>query len=518
MNESVWLSTSRPRFSQRRVPDHVDVVVIGGGITGLSAAWFLTQAGKSVCVLERDRIGCGDTCCTTAHLTAVTDLRLTKLVHIFGETAAKLVWQAGSTAIDAIEQIVTECEIGCEFRRVPGFLHASLTGSKDEHKDLRQEAELAARLGIDARFVDSVPLVDQPGIRFADQAKFHPLAYLAGLARALNSQGCIIRENVEVEEIEKSLIVKAGKIRVSCDYLVIATHVPMMGIAGLASAALFQSKLASFSSYAISGELPSNSVPDLCLWDTSSPYYYLRIDRGRRRDRVIFGGEDHKTGQAEDPRACFKRLTTILRKIVPTVRIDKQWSGQVVETNDGLPYIGETAEHQFAATGFAGNGMTFGTLAGIMARDQLLGEDNPWRELFSIHRKKLRGGTWKYLQENVDYPYYYVKDRLAAPEATSTRAVGRGEGKIVRLNGKRVACSRDEKGKLTTLAPECTHMGCIVRWNSAEKTWDCPCHGSRFRPNGEVLAGPAEQPLSPAPTEAPAGPPAKKKVRANSRT
>jgi glycine/D-amino acid oxidase-like deaminating enzyme/nitrite reductase/ring-hydroxylating ferredoxin subunit len=499
MNQSAWQPFHGRRYPALKTDGQFDVVVIGGGITGLSAAFFLKQAGKKVCVVERDRIGDGDTGHTTAHLTAVTDLRLTQLVKAFGEEAAKLVFQAGATAIDAIETIATEHNITCEFRRVPGFLHASLTGEKDERKQLQAEAELATRLGINAQFVDSVPVVDKPGIRFPDQAKFQPLAYLAGLAQLVQGDGCAIHENTEVDDVEAApLTVKAGKRRIVCNELVIATHVPLMGIANLASAAVFQTKLASFSSYAVSAALTGTLRPEVSLWDTSNPYYYLRIDREKKNQRAIFGGEDHKTGQAADTQRCYEKLESMLAEILPGAKVERRWSGQVVETSDGLPFIGLMAEAQFVATGFAGNGMTLGTLAGMMARDCFTGAKNPWQELFAVDRKKIRGGAWRYLKENIDYPYYYLKDRMVAPEATSTRAVHRGEGKILKLDGRRVACSRDDKGKLTVLSAECTHMGCVVRWNRAERTWDCPCHGSRFHPDGQVLAGPAEKPLPPA--------------------
>ncbi len=384
------------------------------------------------------------------------------------------------------------------FSAVPGFLHASLVEDQNETKSLESEVALATRLGIEAQFVDKVPFVDRPGIRYPHQAKFDPLAYLTGLADRLRAEGCAIHERSAVDSVEAlPLAVNVGKHRIRCNYLVVATHVPLMGVANLASAAAFQSKLASFSSYAVSATLPDAGHPEVSLWDTSSPYYYLRTDRGRRADRVIFGGEDHKTGQDDDTEKCYEKLESVLAGIFPNAKVEHRWSGQVIETPDGLPYIGETAEGQFAATGFAGNGMTFGTLAGIMARDRYLGLDNPWQELFSADRKKIRGGAWRYLKENADYPYFYLKDRLRGAESTATRSVRRGEGKILKLDGHRVACSRDENGKLCVLEAECTHMGCVVLWNPAEKTWDCPCHGSRFHPNGEVLAGPAEQPMKP---------------------
>jgi glycine/D-amino acid oxidase-like deaminating enzyme/nitrite reductase/ring-hydroxylating ferredoxin subunit len=494
MFKSVWQQTRMPRYPRPKKSAKYDVVVVGGGITGLSAAYFLKQAGNTVCVIERDRLGDGDTGHTTAHLTQVTDLRLKPLVKNFGEQAARAVWGGGAMAIDTIESIVRDQSIECGFRRVPGYLHAALHGKKDETKELQAEAELARQLGFDAQFVAAVPIVGKPGIRFSNQAKFHPLDYLAGLARYVQGDGSAVFEQTEVTDVEP-LAVLCDKLRIRFDHLVIATHVPLMGKTGLASATLLQTKLYPYTSYVVGAKIPRNALPEVSLWDTGDPYFYLRVDSGAKADFVIFGGEDHKTGQTADPEACFQRLESTLAGLIPSARPDSRWSGQVIETNDGLPFIGESAERQFVATGFAGNGMTFGTLAGIMARDWVMKWDNPWQSLFAIDRKKLRGGTLEYLKENVDFPYYYLRDRLAPTADVSTRDVKRGEGKIIKLDGQRAACSRDEKGKLQVVSAICTHLGCIVRWNSAERTWDCPCHGSRFHPDGKVLAGPAETPL-----------------------
>ena len=175
-----------------------------------------------------------------------------------------------------------------------------------------------------------------------------------------------------------------------------------------------------------------------------------------------------------------------------------RWSGQVIETPDGLPYIGQSGEHQYSSTGYAGNGLTFGTLAGLMTADAILGRANPWRELFDPGRKALTRGLWDYLKENADYPYYLIRDRFAGAETTSLRAVKRGHGMVIERNGAKVAASRDASGKVTLRSALCSHMGCVVGWNGAEQTWDCPCHGSRFTATGEVFAGPAEAPLAPA--------------------
>jgi glycine/D-amino acid oxidase-like deaminating enzyme/nitrite reductase/ring-hydroxylating ferredoxin subunit len=499
--ETYWKSAKVPQYAPLPRSSRFDVAVVGAGITGLTAAYLLKQAGKKVCVLERARIAAVDTGNTTAHLTCVTDTRLTELVRTFGKDKARLTWQAGLTATDAVEHIARTLKIDCSFRRVPGFLHAALDGKRDESKTFQKEAELARELGFTAEYLDHVPLIDKPGIRFADQAKFHPVAYLAGLAKAVHGGGSQIFEQTEVDEVEDAagdrLRVKVGKKHVDCGYLVIATHVPLAGKTGLVNATVFQSKLFPYSSYVVGAKLTPGKYFEATYWDTSDPYYYLRIDRHQGADYAIFGGEDHKTGQEPDPEARYARLEEILRDMMPRAQITHRWSGQVIETNDGLPYIGETAEGQFAATGYAGNGTTFGTLAGMMARDAVLGRENPWQDLFSVNRKKLRGGLWNYVSENVDYPYYMVRDRLARAERDSPEDVGPGEGKVLKLDGQRVACARDDQGQLSLVSAVCTHMGCLVRWNGTERTWDCPCHGSRFHPDGQVLAGPAESPLSP---------------------
>jgi glycine/D-amino acid oxidase-like deaminating enzyme/nitrite reductase/ring-hydroxylating ferredoxin subunit len=496
--KSHWITrTKMPRFGKVTRDVKADVVIIGGGITGITAAYLLKKAGRSVALLERDRCALVDTGHTTAHLTYVTDARLSELVKTFGKDHAQAVWDAGQAALAQIDTLVNEEQIDCGFGRVPGYLNAPWQKDVDkaEIERLKEDADLAAEMGFDSHFLESVPLAKRPGVRFANQAKFHPLRYLAGLLPRIARDGSHIFENSEVTEFQNEpLGVKVNGHVVRCDYLVIATHVPLMGLTGLVSATLFQTKLASYSSYAVGAKAPKGSLPEAIFSDTDDPYHYLRIDRLPRHDYAIFGGEDHKTGQEADSEACVKRLKETLSSIVPTAKVDASWTGQVIETPDGLPYIGEIVERQFVATGFAGNGMTFGTLGGMMAVDAVLGKKNPWRDLFDVNRKKL-SSAWDYLKENVDYPYYYLKGKLAAAEGSKREDVERGEGKILKVDGQRVAAYRDQHGKMTMLSPVCTHMGCIVHWNQADSTWDCPCHGSRFQATGEILAGPAETPL-----------------------
>jgi len=448
-------------------------------------------------VLERGRCAATDTGHTSAHLTMVTDTRLSDLVKGFGRTHAQAAWDAGLAAIAKIDDIVREHDIDAGFEWVDGYFHAPLDDdASDASEDLKADATLAGELGFDAEYLESVPLVSRPGVRFADQARLHPRRYLAGVAKTFVALGGRIHEHSEADEFcGDPRGVKANGYTVTCEDVVIATHNPLVGLGGMAGATLFQTKLALYTSYVIAGRVTRGVVPDALWWDTADPYQFVRVEPHRDYDVVIFGGEDHKTGQAEDTQACYRHLEEQLRKIVPNVELTHRWSGQVIETPDGLPYIGQSADHQYSATGYAGNGLTFGTVAGLIISDAILARSNPWAELFEPGRKALTRGLWDYVKENVDYPYYLIRDRFAGAEAKSLRAVRRGQGKVIERNGVKVAAYRDTAGIVTLRSAICTHMGCTVSWNVAERTWDCPCHGSRFKPTGDVISGPAEAPL-----------------------
>jgi glycine/D-amino acid oxidase-like deaminating enzyme/nitrite reductase/ring-hydroxylating ferredoxin subunit len=505
---SYWIdSSSIPRFRKLDRDEHVDVVIVGGGITGLTAAYLLTAAGKTIAVLERGRCAEIDTGHTSAHLTMVTDLRLRDMEKTFGGDHARAVWDAGLAAIAQIDSIARDERIDCDFHWVPGYLHAPVGAARPDpaspdrasaDREFQEEASLATSLGFDAEFVPEVPFIGGPGVMYPNQARFHPRRYLAGVAQTIADRGGFIFEHTSADEFSTSpLSVKANGHTIVCQHIVIATHNPLVANTGIVSATLFQTKLALYTSYVVGGRVAKGRIPDALFWDTADPYHYLRIERHRDHDYVIFGGEDHKTGQAADTRACFDRLERTLRSMIADVEVMHHWSAQVIESPDGLPYIGATAERQFTGTAFAGNGLTFGTLTGMMAVDNILGRANPWSELFDPGRKKILGGLWDYIKENKDYPYYLIRDRFAGTEGRSIRAVPRGEGRVLDLNGEQTAVYRSSDGSVTKRSAMCTHMACTVDWNEAERTWDCPCHGSRFNPDGSVIAGPAESPLEP---------------------
>ena len=498
---SYWIDSAKIKSFPKVNKDlEVDILVVGAGLTGVTAAYLLKKAGKTVALIDRARIATIDTGHTTAHLTYVTDKQFHELVKNLGEDHAQALWDAGAAAIDQIEAIVVEEEIECEFTRVPGYLHEPVLGdAKGDQSSLREDVESAQNAGFEASFLDSIPHFNRAGIRFADQAKFHPRKYLAKIVDLISGDGSHIFEQSAASEfdVEKKRA-KVGDHWINFGRTIIATHNPLLGMSSVKDASLFQTKLALFTSYVVGAQIPRGTIPIALFWDTQDPYHYLRADRHDDFDYVIFGGEDHKTGQAANTEDCFARLADDLKKILPEARIDHRWSGQVIETNDGLPFIGPNADDQFIATGFSGNGMTFGTISAMMARDWTIGARNPWSELFDVDRKKIKGGAWDYMRENADYPYYMIKDRLTRAEADSVRDLAPNCGMIVKSKKGKIAAYRDSKGKVHKVSAVCTHLGCIVRWNTAEKTWDCPCHGSRFKPTGEVIAGPAETPLPPA--------------------
>jgi glycine/D-amino acid oxidase-like deaminating enzyme/nitrite reductase/ring-hydroxylating ferredoxin subunit len=496
---SYWAdNTPAPRFSALKEDIAVDVLVVGAGITGITAAYLLKRAGHTVALVERGRCVEAETAYTTAHLTAVTDLSLKELVETFGKDHAQAVWDAGLAAIETIDRLVWREQIKCQFEWAPGYLFHPSSDTETSDADLREEAQLAVDLGFDAEFLTRVPLFQRPGVRFANQAKFHPRKYLVALLRLIDGKGSCVFESTDIEEIEGTPITATTTDghRIHCRHVLVATHVPLQGKSSLLPATILQSKIMPYTSYVVAGWVKRGDVPEGLFWSTGDPYDYLRVDRRHDHDFVIFGGEDHKTGQVEHTTDCFARLESRLKQILPDISVTHRWSGQVIETNDGLPYIGETSEGQFVATGFSGNGMTFGTLSAMMFADHVAGVANPWKDLFDPGRAKIRGGTWDYLKENASYPYYLVRDRFAGTGGKRLREVRRGAGEVIEVDGQPAAVYRGLDSKIHIRSAVCTHMGCYVHWNDGERTWDCPCHGSRFSVSGDVIAGPAETPLA----------------------
>lgn len=476
MPNPLWLTQPTKRYSPLDKDLHVDATVIGGGITGATTAYLLKKAGLKVAVLEKSHCVSAESGHTSAHLTFVTDTRLHELVSSFGRDVAQAVWDAGQSALLLIEDLVRQLEINCDFAWVPGYLHAPWGDGKASQSirdGLQRDADLAQEFGFDATFVDAVPLANQPGVRFANQAMFHPVKYVDGLLGHVVGNGSHVYDETEVDEIDEAGIVHCRGYKVHSDQIVIGTHLPIGSSASQAATQTLNSRLAAYSTYVVSARVPPSAPFAAGLfWDTASPYHYLRFHEAEGRLTAIFGGCDHKTGQHKDTTKPFQQLENEWNQIFPATRIGLRWSGQVLNSQDGLPFIGQIAPRQYIATGFAGNGLTFGSFSALMIRDAVIGAVNPWSDLFRPDRSILRHGLWSYVTENLDYPKYYLKDRLRPAQADSTQDVARGTGKIVNLNGERLAVYRDSEGRLSCHSATCTHAGCYVRWNNAERTWD----------------------------------------------
>jgi glycine/D-amino acid oxidase-like deaminating enzyme/nitrite reductase/ring-hydroxylating ferredoxin subunit len=471
----------------------VDVAIIGGGITGLTAATLLKAAGRTVAVIDAQRIAEGVTGYTTAHLTEVIDASFGDLIENFGEDGARQAVQATRAALETIAGLVRERDIQCGFERVPGFYY---TETEDGVKGVKEEVEAAQRVGLDAVYTEEVPLPfpTRAALRLDGQARFHVRQYLLPLLKAVPGRGSHVFEDTRVLDVEdgEPCVVRTETGTITARDVIMATNVPLNRFA-------LQTKVAHYRSYVVAGTT-DRPVPDGLFWDDADPYHYIRVQDVGGERLVLVGGEDHKVGQEEDTETCYRALRDYAYERLGMKSIAYRWSAQVAEPVDGLPYLGRNANasHVYVGTGYSGTGMTFGTLAAMLCTDLILGRENPWETLFDATRVKPIAAAKEYVSENVDFPAHLVGDRLKGAEGESLGDVAVGEGRIVELAGKKRAVYRDEQGATHVLDPVCTHLGCLVSFNTAEKSWDCPCHGSRFAPDGTVINGPAVKGLPPA--------------------
>jgi glycine/D-amino acid oxidase-like deaminating enzyme/nitrite reductase/ring-hydroxylating ferredoxin subunit len=463
----------------------VDVVVVGGGITGITTAYLLVKAGKKVALLERGRLGEGATGWTTAFVTYVIDTPLTTLSKRFGLQRAALVWQSGRQAIDELERIITEEKIDCDFMRCPAYIYATDEAGLQK---IHEESELARRLGF------SVHLGEEPlgfttrgHLRIDAQAKFNPLKFITALAAKSQALGLHIFENSPVTDCSHgpTCLVKTAQAEIRANDMVLATYMPLGDPDALSV------RITASQTYILETKIKSGVLPEAIFWDTQTPYHYFRLDPFSGYDRLILGGEDHKTGhRAATP--PDSRLNAYLANLLPAEKpeIVQGWSGEILETIDGLPYIGQAGQHRYVATGFSGNGMTFGVVSAALISDAILGKPNPFATLYKPRRFS---GLVGLLGRFRNYLSGFLQGRFTPAPTMPTLAPD--EGAIISVKNKKIAAYRTPDGNLIQMSAVCTHLGCIVAWNSAAKTWDCPCHGSRFKKEGEVLNGPAQKPL-----------------------
>jgi glycine/D-amino acid oxidase-like deaminating enzyme/nitrite reductase/ring-hydroxylating ferredoxin subunit len=498
---SLWMTQVEVMPDAPRLSENLrcDAVIVGAGIAGLSAAFELTMASRSVVVLDRGAIAGGITSRTTAHLAPICDDGVSKLIDLRGEETARLFQASQEAAVDRIEAIVGELAISCNFRRLDAYLFPAM-GIDFPQARKEQDKEYAAvrKAGAEVERVKGVPLKgfeDAPVLRYPKQGTFHPLNYLKALAAATVERGGRLFAHSAVNKIEEQedgvRVTTTDGISVTAAHAIFATNSPINDRVAM------HSKMAPYRTYAMAFTIPRGALPDALYWDMADPYHYVRLNPGPgTADYLIAGGADHKSGEADDGDVRFEAVEAWIRTLVPQLGKEvSRWSGQVMDTIDYCGFIGANpgSKNVYLATGDSGQGMTHGALAGLLLKDLIVAGSSPWQDVYEPSRKA-PPGLINYLTENVTAIKNFA-EYLMPGELNSVEELKPGEGGIIRDGASQVAACRDRNGKLHLNSAICTHLGCHVHWNSTEQCWDCPCHGSQFAADGAVLNGPAIEPL-----------------------
>jgi len=469
-----------------------DIIIVGGGITGISTALLLQRSGKKCLLLEAANLGFGTTGGTTAHLNTLLDTPYTTISKNFGKEKAKLVAQAASDAIELIKENIEQYKIDCGFEEADAFLFAQ---DDKQDKELEDILEASADAGLDIKYSNDIPIPVPftKAVRVKGQAKFHPLKYVYALATALEKEGGIIIQDCRVTGVEdnETLKVETTKGIFKSKDLVYATHIPP-------GVNLVHLRCVPYRSYAMAVTLSDDNYPENLAYDMYDPYHYYRTQKVDGQNYLIAGGKDHKTAHEENTEQCFLKLEAHIRKYFSVDEIAYKWSSQYFEPADGLPYIGHLPGHPkniYVATGYGGNGMTYSNVAALTLKEILLNEETKYADLFDPNRIKPVAGFTNFIKHNADVAKLFVEKWFSREELQQLVDLAPGEGNVVVYNKHKVALYKDDDGVLHAVNPICTHLKCEVKWNSAERSWDCPCHGARYSYDGKVLTGPTDRDL-----------------------
>ncbi len=499
---SLWMATHTvPAFDPLTENVTTDVCIVGAGISGLTTAYLLTKQGKKVVVLDDGPVLSGETRRTTAHITDANDDRYFEMIRIHGADRARVIAESETQSINQIEHIIKTENIDCDFERLDGYLFAA----PDMPVDLLDK-ELEATHTVGLHDVEKLKQTPAKGIHtecllFPRQAQFHPLKYLSGVAKAITKNGGSIHafsRATEIEEKESPVRVhlENGSI-ITAKWLVVATNGPIN------DNAMVYSKQSPYRTFVIGLSVKKGAIPKALYWDTDDPYHYIRLQKDEEdetKEILIVGGEDHRTGEEDDMDKRHKTLETWARKHFPECGdVRFRWSGQVLETIDGIALIGRKPgghEQSLIITGDSGQGMTHGTIGGMLLTDIICGKENPWRDVYDPSRMRL-GSLGTFLMENAGTARDLTMDYVTSGDVESAEDVRPGQGAVLRKGLTKIALYRDEQGTMYARTAICPHKGCMIRWNSGEKSWDCPCHGSRYNIYGAVLNGPTMKDLPP---------------------
>jgi glycine/D-amino acid oxidase-like deaminating enzyme/nitrite reductase/ring-hydroxylating ferredoxin subunit len=487
-----------PKFMNLKRDHETEVCIVGAGIAGLTTAYLLLQEGKKVCVLEAFEIGSGQSGKSTAHFTTAIDDRYFIIEKILGAETAKKVARSHRSALRLVQEIVRKEKIDCDLEEVDGYLITSNHLSDS----LENELKAVNRAGIeDAYLIENAPLPfhSGPAIRFPKQLQLHPLKYLKGLAEAIQAKGGSIFTHTHVSEVHggnKANVVTSEGYRVNCDSIVVATNTPINNIFAV------HNKQTAFRTYVVGAKIPAGSVTKALYWDLLDSYHYIRIQKienDLENVMLLVGGEGHRTGQDANPEQNYINLESWVRDRFTMVKeFTHRWSGQIIEPFDGLAYLGHNPmdrENVYIITGDSGNGMTHATIGAMIITDQITLRKNPWEEIYSPSRFTVKAFR-DYIKENLDAVSGY-SDWMKEQTEEDYDSIPAGEGAVFRRGMKMIAAYKDMNQHIELRSAVCPHLGGIVKWNSSEKSWDCPCHGSRFDCHGKLLDGPANKDLKP---------------------
>jgi glycine/D-amino acid oxidase-like deaminating enzyme/nitrite reductase/ring-hydroxylating ferredoxin subunit len=490
-NISLWQNTTEPYIPVRQLDttQNYDVVIAGGGITGITTALQLQQTGLRCVILEAHTLCFGTTGGTTAHLNTLLDTPYTTIAGNFGKEGASLVASAVREAVNTVKGNIAKHGIDCNFEEATAYLF-----SQDEKQTKELESIRAATVeaGVTASYTDGipVPIEFEKALEIKNQAKFHPTRYVLALAKIFEEAGGTIVQNCRVMATDNTdpLEVKTSLGDIKTSWLIYATHIPP-------GVNLVHLRCAPYRSYAMAVKLADESYPAGLSYDMYDPYHYYRTQVIDGEQYLIAGGEDHKTAHEDNTNAPFNRLESHIRKYFNVKEIAYRWSSQYFEPADGLPYIGHMPGQPgkiLVATGFGGNGITYSHVAARLLGSIVLDVESPYIKLFDPNRIKPVAGFTNFVKENVDVAKQLITGFFTKEKIHALADVAPGEGRIVQHEGHTLALYKDEAGQVHTINPRCTHLKCTVNWNISEKTWDCPCHGARYDANGHVLTGPAD--------------------------
>ncbi|MFE8697277.1 FAD-dependent oxidoreductase [Cytobacillus sp. FJAT-53684] len=491
--ESYWREIKLPSFSKLTEHTSVDIAIVGGGITGITAGYLLVKEGFKVGILEAGKILSGTTGHTSAKITAQHGLIYDELINHFGLEKATLYYKAASEAQEFIQTTVKEKEIDCDLSMEDAFIYATT----DEYAQ-KIESELVAyeKIGINGGLTDGLPfdIKTKIALNMRDQAQFHPLKYLERLVQDFVEAGGVIYEGTTATDIgegDHPVIITRDGHRVKCKHVIAASHFPFVDMMGFYFARMYQER-----SYVL-GVRTKKEFPGGMYISADNPTRSLRYTPYNGEKLILVGGESHKPGQGMDMMKHYEALEAFTEEVLGITEFPYRWSTQDLITSDKVPYIGPITSKKsniYVATGYRKWGMTNGTTAAILLKDMIINKENPYQELFNPARFQADPSTKKMISINTDVAKHLIKGKLEVVQKEPGDLVN-DEGAVVMINGKRAGAYRDTDGQLHLVDTTCTHMGCETEWNDGERTWDCPCHGSRFSYDGEVFNGPAKEPL-----------------------